>query len=919
MASRETRGNFGKSRTGRTIKRKITITSPSRGKRKVKYTYRTPSGKKSSKSFSSKKEAEAELQKATIREAITPKSGTRRVVQNGVIYNVGSDGGFVRTGFTNQEASRRERIKSGTATARDIFDGVDVSKREDQLKVLGRISPKLRQQQRVLAQRNRQATERGRALLMSDAERKRLSQEGRSLLAKPERVTVTGLLSLYKSDPTLSISQLKAKYESLTGLKVPKGVSERARANLDVLKERAVSQRKVAVQQAERSPIGSRNYGKANLLALGEFGLGVASGYVSIGSSVLRPQKTLTDLKQFGSLFIKNPIKVTTTLAKSMKDEFVLNPAYTLGEYVSFNKAFNSVAKATTKSAFGRAISKEIYILNLPKELRKPVRTLINSAESQRLLNPVPKNAIKDASFFGVKELTRVEAKALAKTLKKTDSVVFGTASARTLSKGKTRLPNDVDLATANPKKFIKEFINNIPKKQRKDYKLKGAKLYRNGKDIMDIKDFTKLYPQKSLFRKKGQLPVSGYVLRLDRKSGSYLPTLKRKGISNAFEISTSPVVKVKGINFAGFGEQTTRKTLGTLQVLLEKNVRRKKDIADLLEALEVQIKALKKSKTKNPFIKLRNKRAIKNMEEAVKLLKSKKFKALIGEKLSKKPKSRGVSKAKNTKKEVKKTSSKKKPTRSTKSRSKKKTTKSKLPKSKLPKSRLVKSRLAKSRLAKSRLGKSKLSKSRLGKSKLSKSRLSKSRTPSSKLAKSRLSSSKTPSSRTPRSRLGSSKLGNSKLGKSRLGSSRTPTSKVPPTEILKTKLPKLKFDSKRLENRILTFKGSFRERRNPKRKAGKSNPIVTKTINLRDTKNRALQRVAKRVDNSLSASLTLKVVGVGKAKKDIKKPALLSKFRTKKSLSGPALRLVEKNKFRFDKKGEKLESGRRFKKRQSK
>ena len=133
---------------------------------------------------------------------------------------------------------------------------------------------------------------------------------------------------------------------------------------------------------------------------------------------------------------------------------------------------------------------------------------------------------------------------------------------------------------------------------------------------------------------------------------------------------------------------------------------------------------------------------------------------------------------------------------------------------------------------------------------------------------------------------------------------------KVPILPVI-PKLPKLNFNSKKLENRILTFEGKFRERRNPNKKASKSNPIVTKTIKLRDTKNRALQRVARRVDNSLSASLQLKVVGVGKAKKDIKPPSILGKFRTKKKLTSPALELVERNKFRFDKRGEKGESRR--------
>lgn len=121
MASKEERGNFGKSRTGRTIKRKITITKRPVGKRKVTYKFKTRSGKSSSKTFKSKKEAVAALAKANVAEARTPtrRVKPRRVVQNGAIFEVGKTG-FRRVGFTREEAARRARIKSGTAVAKDI-------------------------------------------------------------------------------------------------------------------------------------------------------------------------------------------------------------------------------------------------------------------------------------------------------------------------------------------------------------------------------------------------------------------------------------------------------------------------------------------------------------------------------------------------------------------------------------------------------------------------------------------------------------------------------------------------------------------------------------------------------------------------------------------------------------------------------
>ncbi len=125
--------------------------------------------------------------------------------------------------------------------------------------------------------------------------------------------------------------------------------------------------------------------------------------------------------------------------------------------------------------------------------------------------------------------------------------------------------------------------------------------------------------------------------------------------------------------------------------------------------------------------------------------------------------------------------------------------------------------------------------------------------------------------------------------------------------------LPKRRFkispDSKKLENRILTYRGIYRERKNPNLPAGTRNPIVTKSITIRDTKNRALQRVAKRVDTSLVRSMQLQVMGIGKYKRDIQKPSILNKFRMKKSTNTPVLSLVEKAKYLLDARREKMES----------
>src|SRR6056297_2807285 len=169
---------------------------------------------------------------------------------------------------------------------------------------------------------------------------------------------------------------------------------------------------------------------------------------------------------------------------------------------------------------------------------------------------------------------------------------------------------------------------------------------------------------------------------------------------------------------------------------------------------------------------------------------------------------------------------------------------------------------------------------------------------------------SPTPRSPTPRSPTPRSPTPRSPTPRS--PTPRSPTPRIPQPTLLKppiTRIPNLSFDSKQLDNKILTFEGKFRERKFKSKPASKSNPIVTKTITIRDTKNRALEKVAKRVDNSLAASLTLSVKGIGKAKKDIKKPKVLTKFRTKKSKNTPVLQLVEKSKNRFDTKSEKREA----------
>ena len=131
-------------------------------------------------------------------------------------------------------------------------------------------------------------------------------------------------------------------------------------------------------------------------------------------------------------------------------------------------------------------------------------------------------------------------------------------------------------------------------------------------------------------------------------------------------------------------------------------------------------------------------------------------------------------------------------------------------------------------------------------------------------------------------------------------------------------KLPKPDFDSNVYNNRIILIQGLYRERKNRNLPAGKKNPVVTKILNIRTTKNRALKQIADLADRRTVRSITTKIVGVtDKKMQDIVRPKVLNKFSRKKSKNTPVLVLVEKTKFISDTRGEKRElaKSRRIKK----
>ncbi len=95
-------------------------------------------------------------------------------------------------------------------------------------------------------------------------------------------------------------------------------------------------------------------------------------------------------------------------------------------------------------------------------------------------------------------------------------------------------------------------------------------------------------------------------------------------------DFPTGKIIEIQGVKLVGFGEQTTRKALGTLQVLIEKEIRRQKDPKSLLIALEVQRAALKRSKKLTLF----KRRKLKTLDDTIRLLKSKAFSKLLEKKV---------------------------------------------------------------------------------------------------------------------------------------------------------------------------------------------------------------------------------------------------------------------------------------------
>ena len=678
-------------------------------------------------------------------------------------------------------------------------------------------------------------------------------------------------------------------------------------------------------------------------------GIGALKGVTGVVSVGLNPFQTF---KGFISS-VRHPVQTV----KGMGSEFVRDPVSVIAEYYVFGKTAKVIGKGVKSNPISRVILEEKFIISQPKAFRPYVRAIIKSSKVQEKLFPAKMRKKVNVDFIDVKTLGKIEAQALKKTLQETNSVVFGSKASRVLSKGKTKVPHDVDLATANIKTFNKKFMQNLPKKLRSEYVLKGEKiLTKKGQPVLDVKPFSRLIPDRSIFTRRGKLPVQrigkefkatrfttadskifskrvgktikelkiqskganpklkttlNKAIKKLQKERSFVNSNKIKSESvqriletrlsvgseiaprlrstlkmSDLQIPTQKPVKVGGIKFTSFGEQTARKGLGSLQALLEKNTRRAKDPSAFIESIKIQRNALKRIKPKTKLGKVRNNAKIKKLNSALKVLESKEFEALlrkrVGSALDEFPLLKKINP--NKLKKAKLTLKSKKVTRTAK----------KVPKRKIPKKRLSRTKVTK-KVKKRVIKKKKPSKvtrkkvkktSRLPKKKPS--RLP-SRVPKSK--RSRLPKSK-------RSKL-PSKLPKKKI--SRLPSkvpSRPPSkppkrvpSKLPPPKVIRRKkIPN--WNSKLPKGKVLLVVGRYK----------KGKKIITTRQKL--TPNRATRKMNTLVDNNIVASYDLKIVGVTKGK-DIQRQSM-KKFTVRKGRD-PKVRIhVERARYRLDRPNEK-------------
>ena len=392
---------------------------------------------------------------------------------------------------------------------------------------------------------------------------------------------------------------------------------------------------------------------------------------LGVGRGVTSLYKTVVP-KVIGGYGYKETAKNLIAMAKNPKQtiqtvtqQFIKDPTGTVAEFYSFGKGIGLTSKAIKHSPVGRTIAEERFIRLQPKETQPSIRAILKSTKAQEKINPFGTKKAKP-QFMDVKALESFEGKALKNTLKdpKVDAYLFGSQVSRILAQNFKKAlakAKDVDLAVADAVAFGKAFIKNVPKQYQKNYVQKGSKLYKkvtskekasDPKGVQELKGkgkgwYDPIFDVKSKARLegkvekifefpklgikglkvpgfKGQLPVVGKGYAGKMPVLSQVTGKTKKLLEGQLTVPLQKKLTIEGITMEGFGQQTTRKGLGTIQVLLEKQVRRQKDPSALVKNLELQVIGLKKK----PGVLA--KRKLKTIQNALKILKSPQFSKLL-------------------------------------------------------------------------------------------------------------------------------------------------------------------------------------------------------------------------------------------------------------------------------------------------
>ena len=535
--------------------------------------------------------------------------------------------------------------KKGVLTDVQFSEKFREKAREEGIDIEGKV-----RQIRREAQRRRERIEEAKALGFSEkfaqlAESRGLSIPSRAIISRKELLRQEdfrqqknrqAIQNVIDSIEKASIKKPETKDESFKNilLKTISRGSERLLAARQAVLERKPQffKSREPITLLERETIRQATLG---VIALPTFVL-------TIARQILTPIKTtkggIESIKLVGAELKRK--QVPTTI-KVLAKEFKVDPVGTLVSFRAYGKSLNILGRGIKATPVGAFAARELFLATrIPKEIRPIVRKILTAADVQRKLFPTEIRNIRRVDFSKIKSLTKFEARTFLKTVRDTNSVVYGSAAARFLGGKRLPIPKDLDVATANKNLFIKRFLDNLPRSSRKNYFIRGGKIIRksNGQAIVDLKllsgEGRVLIPERSILTRKGLLPVIGFVREIKISKGKILPVIKRKPRFGTFEVPTEKLVKVKGIRFTGFGEQTLRKALGTLEVIIGKNKRRSKDPQGLLIALEVQKRALQFKRIKFPLSKIFRKRKIRILNDAINLLKSKEFRKLIEKKV---------------------------------------------------------------------------------------------------------------------------------------------------------------------------------------------------------------------------------------------------------------------------------------------